>query len=235
MLLGEPARRQAAANPEGTVTAFKRKMGTRRQGTSCAKEFTPEQLSAFLLQKIKRDAEAFLGEKVRRPSSPCRPTSTTTSAAPPRTPHHRRPRGGAPGQRAHRGGAGLRHRQGRPDLKIAVIDLGGGTLDVTIMEFGKGVFEVKATSATPSSAAPTWTSLVEFIAGEFRKDTGIDLRRDAKAPQRIKEAAEMAKIELSTTMETDISLPYLGDAGGEPKHLELKLGRAEPRIAWSAR
>ena len=229
MLIGEPARRQAAANPEGTATAFKRRMGQREKIRLRDREFSPEQLSAFLLQKIKRDAEAFLGEPVKQAvvtvpayfddnqrsatKDACRiadidvvrlvnePTAASLAY-------------------------GLDRLQ--QELRIAVIDLGGGTLDVTIMEFGKGVFEVRSTSGdTQLGGTDMNQCLFDFLAERYRAQSGIDVRGDRKARARLMEAAEVAKIELSTATTTHISLPYLAAAAGEPLHLELDLTRTE--------
>lgn len=229
MLIGEPARRQAAANPEGTTTAFKRRMGTREKIRLREREFSPEQLSAFLLQKIKRDAEAFLGETVTQAvvTVPAyfddNQRSATKDAA------------GIAGLEVVRlvnepTAASLAYGLDRAgeELRIAVIDLGGGTLDVTIMEFGKGVFEVKSTSGdTRLGGTDMNQALFDALADRFREQSGIDVRRDAKAAARLIEAAEIAKIELSTSVTTHLSLPYIGVAGGEPRHLEMDLNRAE--------
>ena len=229
MLVGEPARRQAVANPEGTTTAFKRRMGTRERIRLRDREFSPEQLSAFLLQKIKRDAEAFLGEPVTKAvvTVPAyfddNQRSATKDAA------------GIAGLEVVRlvnepTAASLAYGLDRAgeELRIAVIDLGGGTLDVTIMEFGKGVFEVKATSGdTRLGGTDMNQALFEALAQRYYEQSGIDVRRDTKAAARLIEAAEIAKIELSSNVAAHLSLPYIGAVGGEPRHLELDLGRAE--------
>ena len=229
MLIGEPARRQAAANPEGTTTAFKRRMGSRERIRLREREFSPEQLSAFLLQKIKRDAEAFLGEPVTQAvvTVPAyfddNQRSATKDAA------------GIAGLEVVRlvnepTAASLAYGLDRAgeDLRIAVIDLGGGTLDVTIMEFGKGVFEVRATSGDTRLGGTDMNQvLFEALAERFRAQSGIDVRLDPKAAARLLEAAELAKIELSTSVTAHLSLPYIGVAGGQPQHLELDLSRAE--------
>lgn len=229
MLIGEPARRQAAANPEGTATAFKRKMGTRDRIRLRDKEFSPEQLSAFLLQKIKRDAEAFLGEPVAKAvvTVPAyfddNQRSATKDAA------------GIAGLEVVRlvnepTAASLAYGLDRAgeELRIAVIDLGGGTLDVTVMEFGKGVFEVKSTSGdTKLGGTDMNQAIYDALAQRYYEQSGIDVRRDTKAAARLMEAAEIAKIELSTSVSTHLSLPYIGAVGGEPRHLEMDLGRAE--------
>ncbi|HVC10187.1 MAG TPA: molecular chaperone DnaK [Burkholderiales bacterium] len=229
MLIGEPARRQATANPEGTATAFKRLMGTRQKVRLLERDFTPEQLSAFLLQKIKRDAEAFLGEPVK--------DSVVTVPA-----YFDDNQRSATKDAATIAGLNVLRLVNEPtaaslaygldrlqqELRIVVIDLGGGTLDVTIMEFGKGVFEVKATSGdTKLGGTDMNNALFDHLAEGFRQRTGIDVRADRKAAARLLEAAEMAKIELSTSTTAHLSLPYIGMAGGEATHLEMELGRAE--------
>jgi molecular chaperone DnaK len=228
-LVGEPARRQAAANPEGTATAFKRQMGRREKIRLLGREFSPEQLSAFLLQKIKRDAEAFLGEKVesavvtvpayfddnqRNATKDACTIAGLTVARLVNEPT----------------AASLAYGLDRlgQELRIAVVDLGGGTLDVTIMEFGKGVFEVKATSGdTQLGGTDMNQAIFEHLALRFRQSTGIDVRFDSKAAARLLEAAEMAKIELSTGTTARISLPYFVTMAGEPRHLDTELTRAE--------
>ncbi len=229
MLVGEPARRQAVANPEGTISAFKRKMGTDHKYQIVGKEFTPQQLSAFLLQKVKRDAEAFLGEKIEKAviTVPAYFNDNQRQAT--------KDAGTIAGLEVVRlvnepTAAALAYgidKEGR-DQKIMVFDLGGGTLDVTIMEMGKeGTFDVISTSGdTQLGGTDMDRALVEFIAGEFRKDTGIDLTKDATSTQRIKEAAEKAKIELSTVMETEINLPFISADATGPRHMALKLSRA---------
>lgn len=229
MLVGEPARRQAVANPDGTISAFKRKMGTDFKYNISGKEFTPPQLAAFLLQKVKRDAEAFLGEKVEKAviTVPAYFNDNQRQAT--------KDAGTIAGLEVVRlvnepTAAALAYgidKEGK-DQKIMVFDLGGGTLDVTIMELGKeGTFDVISTSGdTQLGGTDMDKALVDFIAGEFRKDNGIDLTKDATALQRIKEASEKAKIELSTTMETEINLPFISADATGPKHMALKLSRA---------
>ena len=229
MLVGEPGRRQATANPEGTTTAFKRLMGTRTRVRLRDREFTPEQLSAFLLQKIKADAEAFLGE----------PIKDAVVTVPAYFDDNQR---SATKDAATIAGLNVVRLVNEPtaaslaygldrlgqELRIAVIDFGGGTLDVTIMEFGKGVFEVKATSGdTKLGGTDMNQSLFDHLADRFRAESGIDVRPDRKAAARLLEAAEMAKIELSAATTAHLSLPYVGMAAGEPKHLEMDLTRAE--------
>lgn len=228
-LTGEAARRQAAANPEGTATAFKRRMGQREKITLRGHDFTPEQLSAFLLQKIKSDAEAFLGEKVEKAvvTVPAYFDDNQRSA----TKDACRIAGIEVARLVNEPtAASLAYGLDRveEDLRIAVIDFGGGTLDVTIMEFGKGVFEVKATSGdTQLGGTDMDQKLLDFLAERFKNESGIDVRNDPKAMARLREAGETAKIELSTSTSTHISLPYFSSAGGEPKHLEMDLNRTE--------
>lgn len=228
-LIGESARRQAAANPEGTTSGFKRKMGQREKISLRGKEFTPEQLSAFLLQKIKRDAEAYLGEKVDKAvvTVPAYFDDNQRSAT--------KDACRIAGLEVERlvnepTAASLAYGLDRAgeELKIAVIDFGGGTLDVTIMEFGKGVFEVKATSGdTQLGGTDMDQKLLDYLAERFRNESGLDIRSDNKAMARLREAAEVAKIELSTSTTAHISLPYLSSVGGEPKHLDMDLTRTE--------
>ncbi len=230
LLVGEPARRQAVANPEGTVTAFKRKMGTTYKYKIFDKEFTPQQLSAFILQKIKRDAEAFLGEKVEKAviTVPAYFNDNQRQAT--------KDAGTIAGLEVVRlvnepTAAALAYGLDKlgKDQKVMVFDLGGGTLDVTIMEIGKeGTFEVIATSGdTQLGGTDMDNAIIDWICEEFKKQYGIDLKNDPTAMQRIKEAAEKAKIELSTVLETEINLPFItADASG-PKHLAMKLSRAK--------
>lgn len=233
LLLGEPARRQAVTNTEGTVFAFKRKMGTDHKYPIRGKEFTPQQLSAFLLQKIKRDAEAYLGDKVEKAviTVPAYFNDNQRQAT--------KDAGQIAGLEVVRlvnepTAACLAYgldKTGQPQ-KVLVFDLGGGTLDVTLMDMGsvgsEATFEVLSTSGdTQLGGTDMDHVLIDFIAEEFRKEHGIDLRKDKMAIQRLKEGAEKAKIELSTVLETDINLPFItADASG-PKHLTLKLSRAK--------
>lgn len=229
MLVGEPARRQAAANPEGTATAFKRRMGRREKIRLRDREFTPEQLSAFLLQKVRQDAEAFLGEKVEQAvvTVPAYFDDNQRSAT--------KDACGIAGLEVKRlvnepTAASLAYGLDRlaQELRIAVIDLGGGTLDVTVMEFGKGVFEVKATSGdTQLGGTDMNARIFEHLADRFRERTGVELRGDRRAEARLLEAAEVAKIELSSSATARVSLPFVAARDGNPIHLDLELGRAE--------
>lgn len=229
LIVGEPARRQAISNPEGTVTAFKRKMGTDYKYRIQGKEYTPQQLSAFLLQKIKRDAEAFLGDKVEKAviTVPAYFNDNQRQAT--------KDAGKIAGLEVVRiinepTAASLAYGldKGGKNQKILVFDLGGGTLDVTIMEFGDGVFEVLSTSGdTQLGGTDMDTAITEWIVGEFRKESGVDIHNDKMAMQRVRDAAEKAKIELSSTLETQVNLPFLTATHEGPKHLALTLSRAK--------
>jgi molecular chaperone DnaK len=229
ILVGEPARRQAAANPEGTATAFKRRMGRRDTIQLRERSFSPEQLSAFLLQKIKRDAEAFLGEAVDKAvvTVPAYFDDNQRSA----TKDACRIAGLDVARLVNEPtAASLAYGLDRlgQDLRIAVIDLGGGTLDVTIMEFGKGVFEVKATSGDTQLGGTDMSQyLFDYLAERFRQESGVDIRGDRMAAARLLEAAEMAKIELSASITTRVSLPFLALAAGQPRHFQCDLTRTE--------
>ena len=227
-LTGEPARRQNVTNPEGTAYAFKRKMGTDFKYNLRGKEYRPQELSAFLLQKIKQDAEAFLGDKVEKAviTVPAYFNDNQRQAT--------KDAGEIAGLEVVRiinepTAASLAYGLDKTgDQKIMVFDLGGGTLDVTIMEMGGGVFEVKATAGdTQLGGTDMDNKLVDYIAEEFKKEHGIDLRKDRVANQRLRDAAEKAKIELSTSLTTEINQPFItADASG-PKHLTMTLTRAK--------
>ncbi|MBN1913332.1 MAG: molecular chaperone DnaK [Candidatus Omnitrophica bacterium] len=228
-LVGEPARRQAAINPEGTIQAAKRKMGTDFKFKAYGSEYTPQQISAFVLQKIKQDAEAYLGDKIEEVVITCPAyfddnQRTATKDA-----------GEIAGLKVLRiinepTAACLAYglEKSQKEQKIMVFDLGGGTLDVTIMEMAQGVFEVKSTSGdTQLGGTDMDNALIEHIAAQFKRENGIDLRNDKMAMQRLREAAEKAKIELSSTLTTDINLPFItADATG-PKHLTMSITRAK--------
>jgi molecular chaperone DnaK len=230
LLVGEPARRQAVANPEGTFMAFKRKMGIDfKYKAPDGKEYTPQQLSAFLLQKVKRDAEAFLGGKIDKAviTVPAYFNDNQRQAT--------KDAGTIAGLEVVRivnepTAACLAYgidKKGK-DEKIMVFDLGGGTLDVTVMDFGGGVFQVISTSGdTQLGGTDMDKVLLDYVVAEFKKETGADIAKDPMATQRVREAVEKAKIELSTTFETDLNLPYLTAVENAPKHLTMKISRAK--------
>jgi molecular chaperone DnaK len=229
LLVGEPARRQAVTNPERTILAIKRKMGTDYKIKINDKEYTPQQISAFILQKMKRDAEAYLGDRVEKAviTVPAYFNDAQRQAT--------KDAGSIAGLEVVRiinepTAAALAYgidKAGKEE-KILVFDLGGGTLDCTIMDFGEGVFEVISTSGdTQLGGTDMDNSLVNYILETFKNESGIDLSKDKMAMVRLKEAAEKAKIELSSTLETDMNLPFItADAAG-PKHLAMKITRAK--------
>jgi molecular chaperone DnaK len=229
-LVGEPARRQAAINAEGTIQAAKRKMGQDYHFKVYGKDYTPQQISAFILQKIKQDAEAYLGDKVEEVVITCPAyfddnQRTATKDA-----------GEIAGLKVLRiinepTAACLAYglEKAGKELKILVFDFGGGTLDVTIMEmWQEGGFKVMATSGdTQLGGTDMDNVLIDYIANQFKRDTGIDLKNDKMAMQRLREGAEKAKVELSSTLTTDINLPFItADASG-PKHLTMTINRAK--------
>ena len=230
VLVGEPARRQAVTNPENTISAIKRHMGSNYTVNIKGKDYTPQEISALILQKIKKDAEAFLGEPVKKavitvPAYFDDNQRTATKDA-----------GKIAGLEVLRlvnepTAASLAYgldKTDEEDVNILVFDLGGGTLDVTIMEFGEGIFEVKSTSGdTNLGGTDMDTALMKYIAEEFKKENGVDLLNDDQAAQRLREAAEKAKIELSTTLTTDINLPFITATQAGPLHLNMSLSRAK--------
>ncbi len=229
LLVGEPARRQAVSNPEGTITEVKRKMGTNYKYKIYGKEYTPQQISAYILQKIKRDAEAFIGEPIKKavitvPAYFNDNQRTATKDA-----------GRIAGLDVVRlvnepTAASMAYgldKKGEK-YKILVFDLGGGTLDVTIMDFEEGTFNVLSTSGdTNLGGTDMDKAIIDYIIEEFKKQENIDLKNDKMAMQRIREAAEKAKIELSAVLETEINLPYITATKEGPKHLVMKLTRAK--------
>jgi len=229
LLVGEPARRQAVTNPEGTIAAAKRKMGTDHKFSAHGKQYTPQQISAFILQKIKRDAEAYIGEDVTKAviTVPAYFNDNQRQAT--------KDAGAIAGLEVVRIineptaaalAFGLDNSKG--SQKILVFDLGGGTLDVTIMEFSEGVFEVLSTSGdTQLGGTDMDQALIDFVTRQFKSETGIDLTQDKMALWRVREACEKAKIELSSTMSTEINLPFItADASG-PRHLTTTINRAK--------
>ena len=231
MLVGEPARRQAVTNPENTISAIKRSMGTDHKVTVNGKQYSPQEISAFILQKIKKDAETFLGEPVEKavitvPAYFDDNQRTATKDA-----------GTIAGLDVVRlvnepTAASLAYgldKSEEDDMNIMVYDLGGGTLDVTIMEFGGGVFEVRSTSGdTQLGGTDMDNVLLKYLADEFKSKEGIDLMDNDQAVQRLREAAEKAKIELSTTTTTEVNLPFIAmGSDGSPKNLIITLTRAK--------
>ena len=224
-LVGEPARRQAVSNTEGTVMAIKRKIGTNYKVNIHGKEFTPQEISAFILKKIKDDAEEFLCEKIDKAviTVPAYFDDNQRQAT--------KDAGKIAGLDVVRiinepTAAALSYGLDKKttEEKILVFDLGGGTLDVTIMELGDGIFEVKSTSGdTQLGGTDMDNSIMNFIIDDFRKKEGIDLNDSKTAVQRVREAAEKAKIELSTVLETEVNLPFISGS----KNLSMKLTRAE--------
>ncbi|MDD5059577.1 MAG: molecular chaperone DnaK [Candidatus Omnitrophica bacterium] len=228
-LVGEPARRQAAINADGTIQAAKRKMGTDFKFKVHGTEYTPQQISAFILQKIKQDAEAYLGDKVEEVVITC-PAYFNDNQR-----QATKDAGEIAGLKVLRiinepTAACLAYglEKAEKEQKIMVFDLGGGTLDVTIMEMAQGVFHVQATSGdTQLGGTDMDKVLLDYITGQFKRETGIDLMNDKMAVQRVREAAEKAKIELSSTVSTDINLPFITADNTGPKHLTMTITRAK--------
>ena len=229
LLVGEPARRQAVTNPDNTILEAKRKMGTDFIYKIQGKEYKPQQISAFILQKIKKDAEAFTGDKITKAviTVPAYFDDNQRQAT--------KDAGTIAGLEVMRiineptaASLAFGLDKNKEDMKIMVFDFGGGTLDVTIMEMGGGVFEVMSTSGdTHLGGSDMDKAIIDYVADEFRKKDGIDLTNDNTAMTRIREAGEKAKIELSTVMETEINLPFIANDDSGAKNLEVKLTRAK--------
>ena len=230
LIVGEPARRQAITNPDNTIVAAKRKMGTDHIFKVQGKEYKPQQISAFILQKIKKDSEAFLGEKIEKAviTVPAYFDDNQRQAT--------KDAGTIAGLDVVRiineptaASLAFGLDKSKQEMKILVFDFGGGTLDVTIMEMGGGVFEVMSTSGdTLLGGTDMDKVIIDYVVDDFRKKTGIDLTADSTAMTRIREASEKAKIELSTVMETDINLPFIfHDPSSGTKNLEIILTRAK--------
>ena len=229
LLVGEPARRQAVTNPDNTIREAKRKMGTEFTYKIQDKEYKPQQISAFILQKIKRDAEAFTGDSISKAviTVPAYFNDNQRQAT--------KDAGTIAGLEVVRiineptaASLAFGLDKNKQDMKILVFDFGGGTLDVTIMEMGGGVFEVMSTSGdTQLGGSDMDKAIIDYVADEFRKKEGIDLSNDSTAMTRIKEGGEKAKIELSTVMETEINLPFIAQDSSGAKNLEVKLTRAK--------
>jgi molecular chaperone DnaK len=228
-LVGEPARRQAISNPDRTITAIKRKMGTSFKVNIDGKDYKPQEISAMILRKIKEDASAYLGEEVTEAiiTVPAYFNDNQRQAT--------KDAGKIAGLNVKRlinepTAAAIAYGLDKKDasLKIAVLDLGGGTFDVTVMEMDNQVFEVISTAGdTQLGGTDMDKILVNYFIEEFRKNEGVDLKNDSMAMQRVKEAVEKAKIELSTSISTDINLPYITANDSGPKHLTMNITRAK--------
>jgi molecular chaperone DnaK len=227
--VGESAKRQATANPEGTIYEIKRKMGTDYKVNIAGKDYTPQQISAFILQKIKKDAETYLGTTVRK--------AVITVPA-----HFNDNQRQATKDAGEIAGFEVARIINEPtaaclaygidklekEMKILVFSFGGGTHDVTVMDFGKGVFQVLSTSGdTQMGGTDLDKAVMDYLVEEFQRQTGINLRNDRTAISRLKEASEKAKIELSTLMTTDVDLPFLYNDASGPKHLHITLSRSK--------
>jgi molecular chaperone DnaK len=227
-LIGEPARRQATTNPDRTILAIKRKMGSSFKVQIDDKEFTPQEISAMILQKIKLDAEAFLNEKVDGAviTVPAYFDDAQRQAT--------KDAGAIAGLQVKRiinepTAAALSYGlEKKGEHKILVFDLGGGTLDVTILELGNGVFEVLSTNGDTQLGGTDMDKIIlEYVVQDFKSKEGIDISKDPMAQMRLREAVEKAKIELSTTMATDINLPFISATHEGPKHLLMTITRAK--------
>jgi molecular chaperone DnaK len=229
LLIGESAKRQATANPEGTIFEIKRKMGTDYKVNIQGKEYTPQQISAFIMQKIKKDVETFLGTPIKKAviTVPAHFNDNQRQAT--------KDAGEIAGFEVQRiinepTAACLAYGVDKleKEMKILVFSFGGGTHDVTIMDFGKGVFQVLSTSGdTQIGGTDLDKAIMDYVVGEFNRQTSINLLNDKAATARLKEATEKAKIELSTLMATDIDLPFIYSDASGPKHLHLTLTRTK--------
>ena len=227
-LVGKLARRQAIANPQRTVISIKRRMGSDYRVKIDLKEYTPQEISALILQKFKNDAENYLGEKIEKAviTVPAYFNDAQRQAT--------KDAGRIAGLKVIRiinepTAAALAYGLDKEDIHtILVWDLGGGTFDVSILELGEGVLEVKAVNGNTWLGGDDWDKrIMDYLADEFQKEHGIDLRKDRIAVQRLKEAAEKAKIELSTALTTNVRLPFIVTTQDDPEHLEILLTRAK--------
>src|SRR4026208_1654628 len=229
VLVGETAKRQAVTNVDRTISSVKRHMGTDWKVEIDGKKYTAQEISARILQKLKRDAEQYAGEDVT--DAVITVPAYFNDAERQATKEAGEIAGlnvlriiNEPTAAALAYGLDRKHK----DEKIAVFDLGGGTFDISILELGEGVFEVKSTNGDTHLGGDDFDKVVmDWLADEFKKDEAIDLRKDPMALQRLKEASEKAKVELSSSSETEINLPYITAVDGVPKHLVKKLTRAK--------
>ena len=228
-IVGEPAKRQAVTNAERTVTSIKTHMGTDYKVDIDGKGYTPQEISAIILQKLKADAEGYLGQQVTEAviTVPAYFTDAQRQAT--------KDAGRIAGLDVKRiinepTAAALAYGMDKLDeeKKILVFDLGGGTFDVSILEIGDGTFEVLATAGNNRLGGDDFDKvIIDYLADEFKKAEGVDLRSDKMALQRLKEAAEKAKKELSSTMSTNINLPFITATAEGPKHMNIDLSRAK--------
>jgi molecular chaperone DnaK len=227
-LVGQAAKRQAISNPARTISSIKREMGTNHTVNIDGKDFTPPEISAMIIQKLKQDAESYIGEKVEKAviTVPAYFTDSQRQAT--------KDAGAIAGLEVMRiinepTAAALAYGLDKEEeQKVLVFDLGGGTFDVSVLELGEGVVEVKATHGNNRLGGDDFDErIVDHLAAEFKKETGIDLKKDRTALQRLREAAEKAKIELSSLMTTNINLPFISAGEEGPQHLDLNLSRAK--------
>ncbi|HHW07884.1 MAG TPA: molecular chaperone DnaK [Clostridia bacterium] len=227
-LVGQVAKRQAITNPDRTIISIKREMGTDHKVRIDGKDYTPQEISAMILQKLKADAEAYLGEQVTKAviTVPAYFTDSQRQAT--------KDAGRIAGLEVLRiinepTAAALAYGLDKEeDQTILVFDLGGGTFDVSILEIGDGVFEVKATSGNNRLGGDDFDQrIIDYLVAEFKKSHGVDLSKDKMAMQRLKEAAEKAKIELSSVLSTNINLPFITATEAGPQHLDITLTRAK--------